>query len=580
MNYESTSLIYKIKFFIGIILLFFLIIIARLIHLQIILQSNLYTKSKKNFLRTETILPLRGNIVDRNSKLLATNRPTSNLFWQGTGRNTLTPEQIITLQQLEVILKRPLLSDKEIFTSLKLAERLHQKFKIGSDISFEQLSKIMEQLGTQKNISIVTHFKRCYPYKNMASHLLGYLSRMDMQVFGKMGLEKIFDDTLKGQNGQKLKTINSFGRNLCETEVKKALPGQNISTTLDIELQKIVETIFPKEFAGTFIVMDPENGDLLALLSQPNFDPALFLDPLQQDEWQLLQENQPFLNRAFNAVYPPGSIFKLVSISALLEHNLINTQSSWNCQGFTCFANRQYWCNRRTGHGLINAEQALIHSCNIPFFETGKKITIDLLADYAYRYGLGKKTNIMFAEQEGLIPTTLWKKQVKKEKWWPGETLSVSIGQSYLLVTPIQVARMISSIFTGFLVTPRILMDEPIIKDPLAIEIETRKFLQQSMQKVVHQGTGKSARQIKDIKIYAKTSTAQTSGLDKHDLGLKYLEHGWFVCYFSYKDQKPLTVVILIEHSSTSRTATEVAKNFLSHYKKMIDNDTLQENSM
>ena len=228
-----------------------------------------------------------------------------------------------------------------------------------------------------------------------------------------------------------------------------------------------------------------------------------------------------------------------------------------------------------SGHGLLNIEQSLAHSCNILFYETGKKISIDLLANYAHRFGLGEKTNIMFAEKEGLVPSTAWKRRVKNERWWPGETLSVAIGQSYLLATPVQIARMISSIFTGQLVTPRVLMNEPINKQPLAISLETRKFLQQSMQKVVHQGTGQKVKTIKDIKIYAKTSTAQTSSLEKRDWGTEYMEHGWFVAYFSYKDYKPLTLVILVEHASTSRVPAGIAADFLREYKKLMDGNRL-----
>jgi penicillin-binding protein 2 len=169
------------------------------------------------------------------------------------------------------------------------------------------------------------------------------------------------------------------------------------------------------------------------------------------------------------------------------------------------------------------------------------------------------------------VPTSAWKKKVKGEKWWPGDTLSAVIGQSYLLVTPIQIARMISSIFTGYLVNPRVLLDEPVVQEPLRIKHETRKFLQQSMQSVVTSGTGQQVKRIKDIRIYAKTSTAQTSSLEKRDLGSSYLEHGWFVAYFVYQDHTPLTLVVLVENAGSSRVATDVAKKFLSEYKKCMD---------
>ena len=570
-NYHAPLLTHKIKTASWLLTGILVLIIARLFHLQIILQHNFYTKSQKNFLRIETIPPLRGAILDRNNQLLATNRPTTNIFWNGTGNAKFSEDQIKTINLLETILGKEIVSDEHTLENLKFAERRYQKVLLASDIPFEQLSQIAEQLSEQKNIFITTHFKRFYPYKSFASHLLGYLSRIDMEMFGKMGLEKIFEDTLKGERGQKLKTINSFGRNLSETEVKKAESGKNIQTTLDINFQQIVEKVFPEDFVGTFIIMDPNDGGILALLSRPNFDPALFLEPMQEDDWRSLQEKQPFLNRAFNALYPPGSIFKLITISALLEQKLITSDSCWNCQGYVEFAHRQYYCNNRTGHGWLNVEQSLAHSCNILFYETGKKINIDLLADYAHRFGLGEKTNITFAEKEGLIPTAAWKKRVKNEKWWPGETLSVAIGQSYLLVTPIQIARMISGIFTGNLVTPRVLIEEPIIKNPINVSAETRKFLQQSMYRAVKEGTGQRVKYIKDIKVYAKTSTAQTSSWEKRELSSEFLEHGWFVAYISYKNEPPLTLVILVEHAGTSRVPAGIAADFLREYKRMID---------
>lgn len=546
------------------------VILLRLVHLQVIQGHFLYTKSQKNFLRMEVIPPLRGNILDQYGVMLATNRPTTNIYWQGTGNKKLTQEQHHILTTLGQILGKDLTNEHSLGDIAK-AEYLNKKYQLAEDISYEQLSQLVEQVSAQKNIFITTCFKRHYPYKSWASHLLGYLGRMNSEIYGKMGLEKLFEETLRGQKGERLKTINSVGRHLEEVEIKKALAGDHIQLTLDIRLQEIIETIFPRDWVGTFLIMEPETGNILALLSRPDFDPGLFLDPLDHEEWLALQDKHPFLNRAFNACYPPGSLFKLVSLSAALEQRYVRPDDYWYCGGHIDFAGREYSCHNKHGHGMINTEQALALSCNILFYELGKRISIDLLADYAHRYGLGTKTNTLFAEKTGLIPTSEWKKRVKGEKWWPGETLSASIGQSYILVTPIQIARMISSIFTGFLVTPHILMDEPIHRESLAISKETRIFLQQSMKAVIHHGTGRRIKQVKDITIFAKTSTAQTSQLDKRELGTSYLEHGWFAGYFFYKDQKPLTIVILVENAGSSMVATSLAKDFLVQYKKLVD---------
>jgi penicillin-binding protein 2 len=196
---------------------------------------------------------------------------------------------------------------------------------------------------------------------------------------------------------------------------------------------------------------------------------------------------------------------------------------------------------------------------------------VDILAEYAHMFGLGEKTNIILPEKSGLVPSKEWKLTNKGERWWAGETLSVSIGQSFLLVTPIQVAAMISSIFTGFIPTPRLLTAEPIQNRPLKIAPTTRDFLQKSMKMVVTVGTGNRVNKIKDYVIYAKTSTAQTSALDKRLLGKKYLEHAWFAFHLQYKNNDPLTVVILAEHLGSSQSATAIAKNFLLEFKQLLD---------
>jgi len=546
---------------------------ARLFYLQIILSKSFYTKGQKNFLRTEKIPPTRGNILDTHGNPIATNRPIHNLYWQGTGKHSLREKQKNVLQTIGKILGNDTITkDETVIQNIKYAEKSHKKILIKSDITFDQLSKIEEQFPHKKSILISTSFKRFYPYQSFASHLLGYLGRINLEPGGKMGLEKIFEDTLKGKNGSLIKTINSFGKQLSETTIEQAFAGRNIKTTLDIDMQKILEDIFPTNETGTCILMNPKDGAILALASKPNFDPNIFLSPITKKDWSNLQENHPFLNRALNACYPPGSIFKLVTTSAALEAGILDKDQTWECKGYVTFVGRRYLCHKLQGHGALTASQALEQSCNTFFYDLAQKIDIDLLADYAKRFGLGEKTNIILPEKRGVVPSRQWKLDNRGERWFKGETLSASIGQSFLTTTPLQIARMISSIFTGYLVNPRILKQEPVITQPLAIEPKTLEFLKQSMKKVVTQGTGKNISRITDWEeIYAKTSTAQTSALHKRRLGHKYREHRWFVLYFRYKNNEPLTMVTLIEHSESARSAKNTAKRFLISYKRLID---------
>jgi penicillin-binding protein 2 len=383
---------------------------------------------------------------------------------------------------------------------------------------------------------------------------------------------------LKGQPGQLAKTVNSRGKHLSCEKQKDSLIGGTINTTLDLELSLIADTVFPEDVHGSMIVMDAQTGDLLVVLSRPSFDPNVFLDPLSMETWNDIQAEQPFLNRASNACYPPASIFKLVSMAAGLETGILNQGDIWVCNGHTTFVGRDYHCWQRKGHGIMTMLTAIAQSCNIPFYEVGRKIKIDTLAEYATKLGLGQVTNSVLPEKSGLIPTRKWKREVKGESWWPGETLSAAIGQSFLLVTPLQITRMINAICEGYLVKPRILVDEPIIKTEVELLPETREFLKRSMkQSVQAHGTGSRLKNLKNFEIYAKTGTGQVSAFEKRELSKEFLEQGWFVGHIKYKDNPAFVMVILMEHVGSSSVVTAVALNYLKRYCKIVDAQELKE---
>ncbi len=548
------------------------IIISRLIFLQIYHYERFITLGEKNFTRIKAIEPLRGNIVDCHGNLLATNRPIINIDWIGSGQQKLSYEQKHTLEKIETILTKhgkPTLLD---LSKIKRAEKFATSCQIASDISMQALSEISEQCADCSNIALSKKFQRFYPHKTLACHILGYLGDLDtqQQSSGKMGLELIFDEELKGKHGSMSQIINSFGKNLAINHITQSQAGQNFTLTLDIQLQKIAQEVMPQDYAGAFILLNPKTGDLKALLSNPGFDPSLFLKSITPEEWRSLQTNRPFINRAFNASYPPASIFKLITITSALEHGIITPESKFNCRGYTTFKDRKYYCNNQTGHGVLDIKEGLARSCNIACFEIAQKISIDTLADYAYRFGLGEKTNIIFPETSGIVPSNEWKKIVKGEPWWKGETLSASIGQSFLLATPIQIACMIGSIFTGHLVTPRILASDDIQTNKLTIKPATLEFLQECMKSAITTGTGRNINRLKNITVYAKTGTAQTKTRSADTKEMQTDCHAWFVSYFYYKNEEPLVMVILIEHAGGSAVATAVAKKFLAQYMKLI----------
>lgn len=568
MNTTSPTINQKIiALFISIICCF-LIIIGRLIHLQIINEYTMSNRAKQNFLRLQKIKSYRGEIVDCKKRLIATNKVMYHLYWHGTGQKTLHNQQIEDIKTVSSLLCKEHFDEKKMHR-LQRAEALQKKEIMYPNLTHKELCIIAESFPVHKNMIIQTSLERHYPYQTYASHLIGYITNNQHACVGKMGIEKLCEDNLRGTDGTYLYAINSFGKHIDQLLIQQPSVGSCIFTTLDMELQQLAESVLPPDIIGALIVMDPENGAIRALVSRPTFDPGLFLSKISHNTWNNLQENNTFVNRAFMP-FPPGSIFKLITTSAALEQGIIHENDTWHCKGYTMFGKRKYYCARKRGHGQLSLKQAVAQSCNTLFFEIGKKLDIDVLADYARRFGLGKSTGISLQEQYGLVPTREWKKTVKGQPWWPGETLSAAIGQTFLLASPLQIACLIGSIFTRKLITPRILENEPITSTVLPIKQETLNFLKKSMKSVVRRGTGKGIPTIQDLEIFAKTSTAQISSLEKTAQNKALLEHGWFAAYFTFKGKNPLVLVLLVEKAGSSRIPTTIAKQFFLKYKKIM----------
>jgi penicillin-binding protein 2 len=561
---ESRSV--KIKNLLIIFLIFVFIITLRLFYLQVHQRLLFGSLGERNFLRTEIILPPRGNLLDCKNMLLAANRPVFNLHWQGLGAPKLSESDYELIKKIESILNTTF-DGQDFFKTLAVGEKYSRRTLLKEDIGFEQLCQICEQCADCSRLMVENRFKRVYPHQSLASHVLGYLSRAEN--VGKSGVESLFQDELQGETGYIMNVINSTGKRLEQKDSKDPKAGVDISLTLDFKLQALAEKMFEKDQSGAMIIMDPETGSLRALVSYPNFDPNLFLNPISEDVWNdKLVPNNPLLNRATCSSYPPASIFKLVTWAAGLEEKVIDTTTEFMCNGFVEFCGRKYYCMRHSGHGKLLPKEALAVSCNVPCFQLGRRLKIDKIADYAQRFGLGRKTNMLLPERSGLVPTSTWKLAVRGERWWKGETLSTTIGQGYLLATPMQIARMISSICTGYLIKPRILEQEEIEKEPLQIAPETLRFLREGMREVVNAGSLRVLSGISGFTVAAKTGTAQTCSLSKEKIDKRDLEHAWVAGYFSYQGRKPLTIIVMVENAGSSRPAILIAHRFLQEYRK------------
>jgi penicillin-binding protein 2 len=561
MNKSVSPFAYQL-YIIGLCTLFgFFCISARLFYLQVTVAHVLESIGTKNFTRYLTIPCPRGNILDRHGVLLATNRPLCSLYWQGRGNRQLNADDQHVLETIKGIVHKSIPNSETVL----IAERKGKRLLLAEDLTFEELASIVELFPDYAALHIDSDHKRFYPYGSVASHILGHLAASQEDYMGKMGLERLYENGLRGIPGTARAIINAMGKTLQIDHIEKPQTGYDVQTTLDLRIQEIAEQIFPEEFSGCLIVMDPRKGDILSLVSRPTFDPNIFINPIEQDTWDNLVLKQPFLNRAFN-LYPPASLFKLVSISYALENNLIDLDSSWYCIGHIEFGGRKTRCNNKYGHGTIAMVETVAKSCNIPFFELGKKIKIDQLAHYAKKFGIGVKTGCTYFDRSGIMPTTHWKRTMFGQPWYPGETLSAMIGQSFILVTPIHMARMIAGICYQEMPKPRFTLDDPVELIPLPLHKEVRKFLKHAMHEVTKKGSGRLMGSLKNVKIRAKTGTAQVASLEKRDEGMGYHEHAWLAADCTFEDGTSIVLVILIEHAGSSRVAVQVATNFLKKY--------------
>ncbi len=542
-----------------------IVLLLRLLYVYHWYSSDCSTLSEKNYTKFAEIKPTRGSLVDVQGRPLATNEMLFDLYWR------LPEGKQYQKQDYEKEIEKLVLIGVEHLSLAQLMKAAEQKQKIllQSNLSFECFLSLSEKIAGMDTIQIVPRTERIYPYRSMASHLLGYVQKKEEEFEGVSGLERILQTELEGVPGQTKQHVNARGRVMREEQTEQARSGKEVRLTIDLDLQRIVEKVFTFDQTGAVVIVDPYDGAIKALVSYPNFDPNRFLHPLSSQEWEAdFQQKSPLLNRATQGLYPPASLFKLVTFAAGLEEGLITTDTLFECKGHHLYCGRKYYCQRHWGHGILNAQDALAYSCNIPCYLIAEELDIDVLAWYAREMGLGSKTGLFLPERSGLIPTKAWKQSVKQESWWRGETLSASIGQSFIMVTPLQVACMLGAIFTGYRVRPRILVEESIEKYPTVLSDSTRFFLQESMALGVQKGTSRRLSFYNQFTIFAKTGTAQVSNLrtKKEKCMRSQFEHGWSALYFSYKNQEPYVLVVLVEHAGSARVAVEVAQKILRLY--------------
>ncbi|EIM63471.1 penicillin-binding protein 2 [Desulfobacter postgatei] len=575
----------------------FSVLLLRLVYLQMIRGEEYRRLSMTNCVRLKSIKSSRGLIYDRNRILLVDNRPAFDL--------TIVLEDAKPLKQTLDHLAELTGDSCEDLTAIIEKEggaAFYKPLVLKRDITRDLLAAIEAHQFDLPGIHIDIEPSRNYIHKKTAAHLIGYLGEINKDELdsgkfpnvrsgdsiGRYGVEKSFEADLQGKRGGHQLEVDVNGRVIKILKTVEPVSGNDLVLTIDLPLQQKAEGLLG-ENDGAVVALDPSNGDVLVMASSPSFDQNDFIGGISSKKWQVLRDDpgRPMNNKAIQAEYPPASTYKIITALAGLEEKVIDRNSTFFCPGFYKFGNRRYHCWSKYGHGTINVVDAIAQSCDVFFYQTGEKLGVDALAKYAQGSGLGRLTGIPLAhERPGLIPTSAWKKQRFKEPWQAGETLSISIGQGFNLVTPLQMAVFISAVGNnGTLYRPRLVKSvqdakgqvireiEPEITGGLPASKKNLAIVRQGLLEVVHGNRG-TARQIRlpDVQIAGKTGTAQVFSrkagekFDNKKLKRTLQDHAWFVCYAPAQDPK-IAIAVIIEHGEHgSSAAAPVAQELIHAY--------------
>ncbi len=578
----------------------FFILALRLWFLQILGVDHYRTLSERNRIRYVAIEAPRGAVFDRHGALLVDNRPAFNV--------SALRQEVGDREQLFTNLAELLGGDEE-----KLAERWkegqnlprYRPLPLLEDVGREAMEKVQENSVDLPGVLVEVRPFRAYPHGELAAHLIGYLGEVTEEELGESGfegyrsgemvgktaLERIYEDRLRGTAGQKRIEVNVRGRELRQVTTRSPLPGQSLYLTIDTKLQNAAEEALGDQ-AGAVVALDVKNGEVLAFVSRPTFDPALFARGITSDEWRELIENtrRPMTNKALRGQYPPGSTFKMIVALAALEAGVVTPATTFTCNGsFQLNKNYEYRCWKKNGHGPVDLHKAIKESCDVWFYRVGLETGIDRISSAATRMGLGHETGFPFgAERSGLIPSRAWKKQRFGTSWYDGETVITAIGQGFVLTTPLQLATMTAALANGGTVwKPQIVQKIVALDGSTEWMLNPEKMnetawpkaaiaaVQDAMESVVNDVGGTAWRsRLEKVRFSGKTGTAQVVRLrdddeeevKDEDIPYQYRDHALFVSYAPAKNPQ-IAIAVVVEHGSHgSSVAAPVAKAMYDAY--------------
>lgn len=547
---------------------------------QIIRAEHYERLAENNRLRVLRLDAPRGLIYDRSGRILVENTPTFRLMIDRSASSDLGA----SLAFAAGILGR---EERELRAALERHRGVARDVPVllAEDLELTQVARFEVSEPEHPEFEISTSGRRLYRHSFQTAHVVGYLGeptpaehdRDDSlaagDLVGRSGVELLRDRRLRGNHGERIVVVDSRGRLMGEdVQRADAEPGESVTLTIDLRLQQLAESLLADK-AGAIVALDPRDGAVRAMVSSPSFDPNRFAGRLSQEDWDRIVHapGKPLQNRAIQNTYPPGSVFKIVMAVAGLAEGLLDPEERVYCSGATRLYDRRWRCWQRRGHGFVDLRGALQHSCDTYFYRQGVKIGIEVIAAYARRLGLGGRTGVELpGESEGLVPDPEWSRDRRGYPWYPGETVSVAIGQGPLLTSPLQVAVMTAAVANGgFRVRPYLVAGGGEPPEPLGLDAEVIAFVAEALANVVANGTGRSAR-TPVVAVAGKTGTAQVvaqeTWIRSEDLPPDQADHAWFTSYAPV-DAPELVVVVFVENGGRgSEAAAPLARELIEDY--------------
>ena len=552
--------------------------------LQVVQSGHFADLAEKNRVRSISIIAPRGAMLDREGRVLVDSYPSFSIL--------LLRDDPKALQKSFPQIEEGLGVSKEDLMQQLDAARNEPRFLpiiIKPAASVADIAFVESHRADLPVLELMMVQRRRYPHGQMLANTVGYVGEVSPpqleqsgdryrpgDIVGKAGLERQYNEVLEGKDGERRVVVNSIGKVMRTLDNVEAIPGKPIQLTIDYDLQQVAESdMADKE--GAVVVLDPRTGEVLAMVSRPTFDPNDFAVRIPAEEWQKLNSDPetPLLNRPIQAQLSPGSVFKIVMATAMLESKAVPATLTEYCPGYATFYGRSFKCwvfGKTPGHGEVDLHKAIVQSCDVYFYNVGKLLGIDRISYYANALGLGHRTGIdLPSEETGLMPSEEWVERVFHRKWYAGETISVAVGQGAVTTTPIQLARMIAGVANGgFFAEPHLLKSfQNPRTERFPISDETVEKVTQGMWGVVNEGGTAAGARLQNVEFCGKSGSAQVIGYEvRNRLGKQkeFKDNAWFVGYAPRRNPEIVVAVLVQAGEHGGAVAGPIARDVVKAY--------------